>query len=91
VKSGRKPGVITNCPHKNLKHFAKGMCNHCYHRYGRKGTATACKHTDRMNYAKGMCQNCYINAYNKEKRKLKAKAGIKAKAGQEKPLMGQAN
>jgi len=40
--------------------------------------------------SQGMCQNCYINAYNKEKRKLKAKAGIKAKAGQEKPLMGQA-
>ena len=67
-RSGRKPGKITKCPHTGLIHFAKGMCNHCYHRFGRKGFATECIHTTRMNYAKGRCQNCYINEYNKKKR-----------------------
>jgi hypothetical protein len=71
AKSGRKPGTITNCPHTHLKHFAKGMCNHCYHRFGRDGNATKCGHKDRRNYAKGMCQNCYINTYNKIKRLAK--------------------
>lgn len=52
----------------HLKHFAKGMCNHCYHRYGRSGKVSDCNHTDRMKYAKGMCQNCYVKAYNKAKR-----------------------
>lgn len=68
VRSGRKPGVITKCPHSSLKHFAKGMCNHCYHRYGRKSMVTNCEHKDRRNYAKGKCQNCYINDYNRSKR-----------------------
>ena len=67
-RSGRKPGKIVSCPHVDLKHFAKGMCNHCYHRFGRKGQATECEHKDRMNYAKGKCQNCYINDYNRRKR-----------------------
>jgi hypothetical protein len=82
AKSGRKPGTITNCPHKHLKHFAKGMCNHCYHRFGRGGNATNCVHTDRRNYAKGMCQNCYINTYNKIKRLAK-----KASKQQAEPLI----
>lgn len=68
VRSGRKPGIITKCPHTSLKHFAKGMCNHCYHRYGRKSMVTKCEHKDRRNYAKGKCQNCYINDYNRRKR-----------------------
>mgnify|MGYP000905981286 FL=1 len=68
VRSGRKPGVITKCPHSSLKHFADGMCNHCYHRYGRKSMVTNCEHKDRRNYAKGKCQNCYINDYNRSKR-----------------------
>lgn len=67
-RSGRKPGKIVSCPHTDLKHFAKGMCNHCYHRFGRKGLATECEHKERMNYAKGKCQNCYINDYNRRKR-----------------------
>jgi len=73
-KSGRKPGVITACRHTHLKHFAKGMCNHCYHRYGRKSLATECKHSDRKMYSKGKCQNCYINEYNKVKRQGKKQA-----------------
>ena len=61
---------ITNCKHTDAQHYTKGMCNHCYHQYGRKaaGNATKCPHTDRINYCKGMCMNCYINGYNKEKK-----------------------
>jgi hypothetical protein len=69
TKAGRKPGSITNCRHTHLKHFAKGMCNHCYHRFGREALADSCPHTDKKRYAKGKCQNCYINDYNKAKRK----------------------
>jgi len=78
VRSGRKPGVITKCPHLHQKHFAKGMCNHCYHRYGRNRMATSCIHKNRMNYAKGKCQNCYINDYNRNKRE-----GLSAKQDKE--------
>jgi hypothetical protein len=71
-KSGRKKfSLVTNCKHTLLKHFAKGMCNHCYHRFGRKALADKCPHTDRKRYAKGKCQNCYINEYNKAKRHQK--------------------
>ena len=73
--------VILNCPHRNAKHYAKvtlllfmdlqGMCNHCYHKYGRNSNATSCRHTDRLVYAKGKCQNCYLNDYNKQKRRIK--------------------
>ena len=62
---------VIKCPHKNQKHYAKGMCNHCYHKYGRNSYADACTHTDRLVYAKGKCQNCYLNDYNKQKRRMK--------------------
>ena len=66
-KRDRKRKIVTNCPHKTALHYAKGMCNHCYHIFGRKkaGNATNCPHNDRPNYCKGMCMNCYINGYNK--------------------------
>ena len=67
-KRQRKMKKITRCPHTNLKHYAKGMCNHCYHLYGRISMATKCEHKDKLNYAKGMCQNCYFNQYNQLKR-----------------------
>ena len=51
----RKKREITRCPHTHMQHYAKGMCNHCYHVYGRNGKATRCEHTDRSNYAKGLC------------------------------------
>lgn len=65
---------VTMCPHTTAKHYAKGMCNHCYHKFGRNSMATECEHTDRMAYAKNKCQNCYLNDYNKNKRKQKRKA-----------------
>jgi hypothetical protein len=63
-KKDRKLKKITNCPHVELKHYAKGMCNHCYHRYGRKGYSTQCPHTTKPAYAKGLCSNCYFTNYN---------------------------
>ena len=71
-KAGRKKGMITNCQHTDLPVYAMGMCNHCYHKYGRNNYATECKHAgERLAYAKGKCQNCYINDYNKLKRREK--------------------
>ena len=52
-------GTCTDCPHPERKHYAKGMCNYCYHTYGRTKLATACKHFDRKSYAKSMCHSCY--------------------------------
>ena len=47
-----------------------GMCNHCYHKYGRNALATDCIHAgQRKVYAKGKCQSCYINDYNKMRRR----------------------
>ena len=30
---------VTACPHSTRKHYAKNMCNNCYHRNGRDKTA----------------------------------------------------
>ena len=67
-RRNRKKKDITRCPHTDMKHYAKGMCNHCYHLFGRNSLADQCEHTDKLNYAKGMCQNCYFNSYNQQKR-----------------------
>ena len=58
-KNNRIPQKVTNCEHKDRKYYAKGMCNHCYHAYGRTKKATACKHPDRMAYALNKCMSCY--------------------------------
>ncbi|CAG9335710.1 unnamed protein product [Blepharisma stoltei] len=58
---------ITACPHANKKHYAKNMCNNCYHRSGRNKKASDCPHQDRQLYAKGMCQFCYLRSYHKSK------------------------
>ena len=69
-RSGRKKGTITACPHANLPLYAMGMCNHCYHKYGRSAMATVCSHAGKRTvYAKGKCQSCYINDYNKMRRR----------------------
>ena len=61
-KKNVKP--ITACPHTSRKHYAKNMCNNCYHRLGRDKTAWTCEHQDRKHYAKGKCQFCYLKQYN---------------------------
>ena len=67
----RKRMNVFRCPHTDRKHYAKNMCNNCYHKQGRNKKATNCPHTERQNYAKGKCQNCYLNDYHKVKRRLK--------------------
>ena len=67
-RKSRRKKTVSRCPHTEMKHYAKGMCNHCYHLYGRSSLATKCPHKDKMIYAKGMCQNCYFNSYNNKKR-----------------------
>jgi hypothetical protein len=55
LEKTKKVKINTRCPHKEMKHYAKGMCNHCYHVYGRKKMAYSCPHTDLLVYARGMC------------------------------------
>jgi len=50
---------INNCPHTDKKYYAKGMCNRCYHYYGRAQMATGCPHKDAKAYALNMCLKCY--------------------------------
>ena len=69
--NSRKRMNVFRCPHTDRKHYAKNMCNNCYHKLGRNKKANKCPHKDRQNYAKGKCQNCYLNDYHKVKRKMK--------------------
>lgn len=57
---------VVKCGHDDKAHYAKGLCNNCYHKYGRTKKPWNCPH-EKL-YAGGMCQNCYINMYNKKKR-----------------------
>ena len=52
---------IENCPHKDRKHYAKGMCKYCYSLNGREAFAHKCIHRDKKTYARGLCRNCYTN------------------------------
>jgi hypothetical protein len=49
----RRCKKVTACPHFDRKHYAKNMCNNCYHRQGRNQLAWDCEHRDRQMYAKG--------------------------------------
>jgi hypothetical protein len=71
TNNARKRMNVFRCPHTDRKHYAKNMCNNCYHKQGRNKKATKCPHKDRQNYAKGKCQNCYLNDYHKVKRRMK--------------------
>jgi len=63
------------CGHPERGHYAKNMCNPCYHKYGRTKKPWRCSH-DKL-YAHGLCQNCYINAYNKKRNdKVKEKKDV---------------
>jgi hypothetical protein len=73
TRSKHLGGKIFRCPHTSLKHYAKGMCNHCYHNFGRTSLATNCTHKDRFTYAKGLCQPCYAAQYNKKREISKKK------------------
>lgn len=66
----KKCKAVTACPHSARKHYAKNMCNNCYHRQGRDKTAWLCEHSDRKLYAKGLCQFCYFKHYNQARQDL---------------------
>jgi len=53
-----KKGIT--CGHTNKPHYAKGLCNNCYHRHGRTKKPWLCKH-EKL-YAHGLCQKCYKRA-----------------------------
>lgn len=74
--NARKRMNVFRCPHTDRKHYAKNMCNNCYHKQGRNKKATNCPHKDRQNYAKGKCQNCYLNDYHKVKRRMKKQKAL---------------
>ena len=63
----RKSKAVNACPHADRKHYAKNMCNNCYHRLGREKMAWACPHDERPHYAKGKCQFCYLQHYHRTK------------------------
>ena len=62
----RKKKEVTNCKHTLAKHYAKGMCNYCYHVYGRNKKASVCPHKDQLVYAKGRCHKCYNASFIKK-------------------------
>ena len=61
--------VISACPHTERKHYAKNMCNQCYHKLGRNKHAWRCPHPERPLYAKGSCQGCYLKQYRRQRRR----------------------
>ena len=54
---------VLECPHKDKRYYAKGMCVNCYHRNGRTKKAWKCAHTTKMHYSKGLCKFCYLASY----------------------------
>ena len=70
---------VTNCPHTDSKHLARGLCGKCYHKVGSGRPPTNCEHRDRSQYAKGLCKNCYLKDYHriaKEKEKQQQKVPV---------------
>jgi len=61
----KKIRKTNTCGHPERAHYAKNMCNQCYHKHGRTKKPWKCNH-EKL-YAHGLCQNCYINAYNKKR------------------------
>jgi len=68
---------MNTCGHDDRKHYAKGMCNPCYHKFGRVKKPWKCEH-DKL-YAHGLCQACYIAHYNKKRLGRRYKSYRKSK------------
>ena len=77
-KRARRP--ILNCPHTERKHYAKNMCQNCYHRRGKTKMAYACGHPNKSHYSSGMCQNCYLAKYYLKRKEKKTQKNIEAKS-----------
>ena len=84
-RRNRKKRQITACPHVDKDHYAKGMCNQCYHVHGRSLKVTLCQHTDLPAYAKGKCQKCYFVEYNSNKAMETRKEAFYIKKGSKTP------
>lgn len=63
-RRSRKVRKVMTCAHPYRKYYAKGMCNNCYHKFGRVKKAWKCHHDDSYMYAKGLCQTCYLHHYH---------------------------
>ena len=77
TNKGRPRLSISECPHVNAQHYAKGMCKDCYSQNGRQKKSTQCPHTDRVAFARGLCHKCYCTWYNesaREKRRVNRQA-----------------
>ena len=51
--------LIDRCPHVDKPYYAKGMCNRCYHLFGRPNISQCVHAEPRMNFAKNLCYECY--------------------------------
>lgn len=75
MSAAKKFTKITNCPHKDKTHYAKGMCCVCYRKINIGKLASKCEHKDKAQYCKGKCKECYMQDYfqfsTKNKRKIK--------------------
>eukprot|EP00331_Platyophrya_macrostoma_P026914 CAMPEP_0176448848 /NCGR_PEP_ID=MMETSP0127-20121128/26073_1 /TAXON_ID=938130 /ORGANISM="Platyophrya macrostoma, Strain WH" /LENGTH=247 /DNA_ID=CAMNT_0017835967 /DNA_START=16 /DNA_END=760 /DNA_ORIENTATION=+ len=65
--SEKNSKVIKYLGHDERKHYAKGLCNQCYHKKSREKKPTLCPHESL--YARGLCQNCYGLKYKKGNRR----------------------
>ena len=81
VRKGKAPVTVTKCRHVEAKHYARGMCNSCYHSYGRSNRATNCEHTHKQVYARGLCQQCYSKEQYQRKLARLAQRKITKKIG----------
>ena len=62
--------MITECPHRDRKYYARGMCKSCYNAYGKVNYATECAHSNKMVYALKKCQKCYSKDRYSSRQKL---------------------
>eukprot|EP00331_Platyophrya_macrostoma_P032776 CAMPEP_0176434394 /NCGR_PEP_ID=MMETSP0127-20121128/16652_1 /TAXON_ID=938130 /ORGANISM="Platyophrya macrostoma, Strain WH" /LENGTH=166 /DNA_ID=CAMNT_0017817125 /DNA_START=247 /DNA_END=747 /DNA_ORIENTATION=+ len=60
VSSTKKIKKQNTCGHTDKPHYARGLCNNCYHRHGRTKKPWLCNH-EKL-YAHGLCQKCYKKA-----------------------------
>ena len=80
----KKVSAITNCPHTDKKHYAKGMCGYCYNVHGRTNKAYNCEHTDKNIYARGLCRNCYNRLITSRQKIFKIEKVVRTQLSEEK-------
>lgn len=63
VSASKKIKKENTCGHHDKPHYARGLCNNCYHKHGRTKKPWLCSH-EKL-YAHGLCQKCYKKASRK--------------------------